>query len=242
MSPGHFYEDPVAAYDAIAPVYPDIAHRRRHYLHRVDEIIGNQLRAVNASSILDIGAGTGDRTLRIAQSASVDRVTIVEPGSRILPACPSNADLSRIRAEDLRQLTGQFDAVLCLWNVIGHIFPASARIDALREMARLAGPGGTIFIDVNNRYNARQYGLLRTFSRALFDRMRPSDSNGDVRVSWSVNGEPVISRGHVFTDREFQKLAAQAGLEIVARWSIDYDTGEIVDSSWSGNLLYRLKP
>jgi 2-polyprenyl-3-methyl-5-hydroxy-6-metoxy-1,4-benzoquinol methylase len=143
-----------------------------------------------------------------------------------------------MRAEDLHQIAERFDAITCLWNVMGHIFPADARAEVLQQFARLVAPGGRIFLDVNHRYNSRSYGIVPTIGRFLHDRLLPNETNGDVEVNWGV----CTTRGHVFTDREMKRLFQAANLTIEKRVIVDYATGQLRRGSWQGNLFYVLRP
>jgi SAM-dependent methyltransferase len=145
-----------------------------------------------------------------------------------------------MRAEDLHLLAPEFDVILCLWNVLGHVFPASARVEVLRQFARLLSPRGRIFIDVHNRYNARQYGTLLTTLRFLHDRLSGRD-NGDVQVSWGAGETRCLTKGHVFTRREIESLYRSASLKIENRLVIDRSTGQQCRWSTQGHLLYVLR-
>jgi hypothetical protein len=154
----------------------------------------------------------------------------------------STGEFWDMRAERLSGVHAHFDIVTCLWNVLGHIFPASNRIEVLRQFARLASPDGRIFIDVNHRYNLRHYGVVATLLRFMRDRVAPNDTNGDVLVTWDIDGTPCRTGGHVFTDAEFVLLCGAAGLAIEKRYVVDYGTGELRKASFMGNLLYVLRP
>jgi hypothetical protein len=129
--------------------------------------------------------------------------------------------------------------ILCLWNVLGHVFPSEARVGVLRECGRLLSARGRLFIDVNHRYNAAQYGLLPTAYRFLYDLVRPRVENGDVVVRWSVGGREYVTDGHVFTDAEFRRLCGAAGLVVQKRINVSYATGEVC-GPFAGNPLYIL--
>jgi hypothetical protein len=146
-----------------------------------------------------------------------------------------------MRAQDLHGRPGGFDAVTCLWNVLGHVFPAAARLEALRQFGRLACAGGRIFVDLNHRYNARHYGVLATAARFLRDRVSPDGATGDVTVAWEIQGRRVSTAGHVFTGREFTALSQAAGLRIEKRFVVDYASGQLRRRSCEGNLLYVLR-
>jgi hypothetical protein len=68
----------------------------------------------------------------------------------------------------------------------------------------------------------------------------PSDDNGDVAVSWQVGDRTIRTHGHVFTQAEMQKLFRRAGLKMVRRWVVNYETGAECRSSFFGQLLYQL--
>jgi SAM-dependent methyltransferase len=232
--------DPVDAYDRIAPVYARIAARRAAYLGAVDRLILAHVPA-GARTMLDVGAADGARAARIAQAAAIDELTLLEPSAAMRAQCPAGATLWTLRAEQLGSREGRFDLITCLWNVLGHIFPAPARGEALRQCARLVAPGGRICVDVSHRYNARHYGAAATLARFLRDRLAPGETNGDVTVNWDVDGTRCTTSGHVFTHREFAALARSARLRIERRYAVDYATGALRRCGFEGNLLYVLK-
>ena len=144
--------------------------------------------------------------------------------------CPAQAKIWAMRAEDLHRQPGSFDVITCLWNVLGHVLSTAARVGVLRQFERLVSPEGRIFIDLNHRYNARHYGALATAARLLRDRVWPGDRNGDVRVTWNIEGCRISTTGHVFTHREVAALSRAAGLHIEKRFVIDYASGEVASA------------
>ena len=224
--------DPVEAYDRIAEAFPRLSEQRRAYLEAVDGIIVAAI-PQGSRSLLDIGAGDGVRALRIAGAAGLNRVVLLEPSAAMRRHWPAEVTGWAVRAEELRSQQGQFDVIICLWNVLGHIFPASARVEVIRQCGRLLAPGGRIFIDVNHRYNTAHYGWAATIWRFL------RGSSGDVVVVW--NPEGIRTSGHVFTDREFRHLCREAGVSIERRFVVDYATGAVRRWSFQGHLLYVLR-
>lgn len=231
--------DPVAAYDRLAPYYSHFSKRRAAYLRSVEEQIAARI-PVGAKSLLDIGAGDGGRAIRIASAAGISRVVLLEPSVNMCGQMPTGWEVWQSRAEDLDigPIAERFDVITCLWNVLGHIHGADARIRALSAAAQLLSPSGLLFVDVIHRYNVRSYGATMTVARWLRDRILPSDTNGDVKAHWQTAAGEISAYGHVFTDPEMRCLAAAAGLQQVERIVLDYETGAICRASWAGNLLY----
>ncbi len=153
----------------------------------------------------------------------------------------SSSDYVDLRVEELSRLEGSFDVIVCLWNVIGHVFPHAARVEAMRQFHRLLRPGGRVFVDVAHRYNAARYGAVRTAGRWLYDHVAPSDTHGDVTASWNLAGREYNVRGHVFTHREFAGMASAAGLVIARRIVVDYDSGAECSFGFQGNLVYIME-
>jgi SAM-dependent methyltransferase len=240
--------DPVAAYDRVARFYPKIAERRKRYLEGVDALTVARI-PPGSRTMLDVGAGDGKRALGIADKCGLDQVVLLEPSAEMIKeGGGGQARVWGFRAEDLgrddlhcEERNRQFDVITCLWNVLGHIRPEEKRVHILCQLERLLSPHGLLFLDVNHRYNARSYGLLRTAGRFLYDQLLPAASNGDVTVSWNLENVRCRTFGHVFTDREIRRLAREAGFTIGERVAVDYDTGEVKHRSWEGNLFYVLR-
>jgi len=234
------FRDPVAAYDQIAPVFARLAEQRIPYLYGIDQLVISGIPA-GSRSLLDVGSGDGSRARRIAQARGIEELVLLEPSLAMQGNGRVDAKVWNMRAEELRSVEAQFDVITCLWNVLGHIFPASARIEVLRQFARLSSRQGRIFVDVNRRYNARHYGWLRTGLRFLRDQVSWNEKTGDVVVAWDAGQEKCATQGHVFTGREFRALALGAGLSIETMLIVDYATGELRRWSCEGNLFYVLR-
>jgi len=232
--------DPVAAYNRIAPEYGRISDRRRLYLDRVEELVIHEVPR-SSRSLLDIGAADGRRAAHIASACGLSEITLLEPSMEMRETWPATVRSWAMRAEELPAAAGSFDVITCLWNVLGHVFPAANRIEVLRQSARLLAPEGVMFVDLNHRYNARHYGMLPTIARIIRDYIFPGERNGDVVAKWTVGRTTYRTRGHVFTHGEFRSLAFGSGLRIRKVFVVDYETGGLHGSRFSGNLLYTLE-
>lgn len=231
--------DPLSAYDRLAPYYSHFSKRRAAYLRAVEEQIAARIPA-GAKSLLDIGAGDGARAIRIASVTDISRVVLLEPSAKMSSETPAGFEVWRKPAEDLDAdaIAERFDVITCLWNVLGHVPGFETRVRALRAATQFLSPKGMLFVDVIHRYNMRSYGVTMTVARWLRDRISPSDNNGDVKAHWSTAGGEITTYGHVFTSRGMRLLGEAARLKFVERIVIDYETGQIRQASWTGNLLY----
>ena len=234
--------DPVSAYDRLAPFYAQFSERRTRYLRSVEAQIALRIPA-GTKSVLDIGAGDGSRALRIAGKLGISRAVLLEPSEQMSHQTFAVCERWNTRVEDLdiNTISERFDVVTCLWNVLGHIQGFDRRVRALRLAGQLLSPKGLLFVDVIHRYNLRTYGLVMTVARWLRDHLAPGDGNGDVITRWKTAAGEIQTYGHVFTDREIDRLAESAGLQRMERVTIDYGTGRICRTKWMGNFLYVLR-
>lgn len=235
-------DDPVVAYDRLAPYYSHFSKKRSAYLRSVEKQIAARI-PKGAKSLLDIGSGDGSRAARIAGAAGMPRVVLLEPSAKMSSETPTGYEVWRRRAEDLDAdaIAERFDVMTCLWNVLGHVPGFETRVRSFNAAAQILSPRGVLFVDVIHRYNMRSYGATMTVARWLRDRISPSENNGDVKASWPTAGGEISTYGHVFSEREMRRLAGAAGLECAERIVIDYGTGEVRRASWTGNLLYVLQ-
>ena len=227
-------------YDYLAPHFAQLSNRRRAYLSAVEELIISQI-PHSSRSLLDVGAGDGARASRIAHGAGIENLVLLEPSPEMRKNWPPSVEHWPIPAEQLCDKQASFDVITCLWNVLGHISPAGNRAEVLRHCARLLSPEGLLFVDVNYRYNARHYRIAPTLLRMLHDLIHPNVKNGDVTVRWNLEGSRYTTKGHVFTQREFRRMATSAGLTIVKQFTVDYDTGKLCRQQFTGNPLYVLR-
>jgi SAM-dependent methyltransferase len=235
--------DPVAAYDRVTPVFGDLSLRREAYLRKIEESVIARVPA-NSQSLLDVGAGDGARAMRIAHGAGIHQIVLLEPSAKMREGADASCEIWPLRAEALAESAiaagKSFDVITCLWNVLGHIQPPD-RIRVLKNLSLLLTPNGALFVDVNHRYNMRSYGLWRTVGRIVYDRVFPSENNGDVTMHWDVRGAACSTYGHVFTQIEMQRLIGGAELVTGETIFVDYESGEIRRSGLTGHLFYVLR-
>jgi SAM-dependent methyltransferase len=226
-------------YDAVAPGYGQMAEARRPYLDAVDDLVIRAVRDRRPATHLDVGCGDGRRTLRIAGALEVGDVLGIDESAGML-ALARQRGLTVHHGTVLDYHGGPFGLVTCLWNTLGHV-PAAERQATLACIAGLLSPRGMLFLDVNNRYNARAYGLRRVAGNMWRD--ATGAPSGDV-VARAVaeEGRPVATGGHVFAPMEVDRLlAAVPQLAIRQKTYVDYASGRVAPSRFQGQILYRIE-
>ncbi len=227
-------------YDDLAPFFRAYAERRSAYLRSVDRLVAPWL---TGTGLLDVGAGDGVRAGRLARQAGLERLVMVEPSPAMAALCRKVCScVLTVPVQELRLSDQTFDSVTCLWNVIGHIRGFETRVEALRKMASLLAPGGSLHLDVQNRYNARAYGWRTVARNLLRDMVRPRRENGEREFDLVVGGHRLHGRGYVFSPAEIARTIEAAGLRILHREIVDYDTGSSCRIPFQGQLYFRLAP
>jgi SAM-dependent methyltransferase len=226
-------------YDALAPHYREYSAKKSAYLAAVDGFVVGNIPA-RASSLLDVGAGDGVRGMDIARRAKIGKVVLSDPSPEMIARCRQLEpdDVWHSTAEALPETGLQFDVILCLWNVLGHLAGRDARVQALSRMRQLLAPGGTVFFDVNNRHNASGYGWLEVAKRRIIDAVAFDERRGDATFDWNVGGRFFPAMGHLFTPAEIRGIAEESGLHIVKNVAVNYATGVISQSKLRGQLLF----
>ena len=168
------------------------------------------------------------------------RLVLAEPSAPMAALCRefAQAEVWPCEAEALPgpEADGAFDAVLCLWNVLGHVDGHARRMEALRRMRALLAPGGVLVADVHNRYNVAAAGVAAVSGRAWRDWRAPAEENGDVSFTWQVDGLTLPARGHLFAPAGVRALCDEAGLRIEHEAFVDYATGRL-RGPWTGQMV-----
>lgn len=213
-------------YTTLADSYAETRKERQVYLDAVDDIILKELGEMDGQRIIDIGCGDGVRGVKIATALDKDIVSLDASDGMVMRARQVSpaAFVEDIGSDEFDTEKYASNAALLLWNVLGHI-NKNQRGVALRNIAELLEDDGILILDVNNQFNAAQYGEANAArNRDAVLTGRP-EHTGDFTATHSVNGQKIKTVSHIFHTDEISNLLHDAGFESTIRY-VHYDTGE----------------
>lgn len=168
-------------------------------------------------NILDIGFGSG-RTFEMLRDKNIDYTGIDNaPGFvEFVQNKYGEARDFRFLEMDMTQLgfeDKRFDLVFAIAS-FHHIPTKKLRIQVLKEMYRVLKPGGFVLMTNWNLFQAKylsqvlRYGLKNGF-------MAESYTFGDVDIPWTGKEKVVMRYYHSFRLGEIEKLAQEAGFDVL---------------------------
>ena len=95
-------------------------------------------------TVLEVGCGVGSLTSRVVAGCAFDRLVSIDISPEAVEYCRQNLRNAAVefRCADVREVTGNFDAIICM-NVLEHI---EDDIAALSRMLDMLTPGGVLFL------------------------------------------------------------------------------------------------
>jgi hypothetical protein len=216
------------AYGGEARYRPD-SRAFRESLFPFEESVLAQFFPPPPAHILLGGAGGGREAFALAERGY--RVTAFEPGQELFEQLARSRGELPIEAhrgayEDLARLFPQqaadgFDAAIFGWASFSHVRSHKARLDALREFARLtAGPVLVSFLALKSQPTERL---------ARFRRWTPRRADRDPQDVFAMT----VGLYHPVDEEEVRSLAKSAGLRVL---DLNFDTRE---TGWPYVVLQR---
>ena len=225
-------------YNSALPHYITMSSQRGNYLRGVDNIVIQSLKGMRIENLLDIGAGDGRRSKHLADALEIGRVTAIESSSKMAEEARVYLGKNNVivgHAEKREFPEEYFDAVICLWNVFGHIPNVNDRIEVLKKISKCLKPDGKCIIDVNNRYNLRYYGFWNVARNLFNDLIHKKDSGW---FSFQVND--VEGKVYIHRPGEIERYVSGINLKVESVYYIDYESGIIREKQWEGQCVYVL--
>jgi glycine/sarcosine N-methyltransferase len=155
-TPADFYDDLAGSYDRI---YPDWEASIRRQGAALDGLVGGAL-GPGRRVILDCAVGIGTQLLGLAAHGHRLAGSDLSAGAvrRARAECGRRGVEAGLAVADMRALPfagGTFDVVVCADNSLPHLLTAQDVVAALREMRRVARPGGLVLVTTRDYDRAR---------------------------------------------------------------------------------------
>jgi len=221
-------------YKSISSLYQEISSRRAHYLQSIDELIIESI-ITPIHNYLDVGAGDGLRSMIIAEKATPSKIVLLDNCADMFDARRiTNSNVSFI-TEDIKYYNSEikFDLVTCLWNVFGHVGNIADRQESLSKIYNLLNDKGLFIIDINNRYNIKNYSYLEVFKNKLKDFARMKNSG-----YYPLGQRKDKTQVYIHHPFEFEKMAENVGFKLLQKKYVNYDSGKIEKTHNDGQLFY----
>ena len=222
--------DAAEMYDKMAADYADIAKKKSAYINSVNKIIFKN--APRVKRYLDIGGGDGLRTKWISHILNIPHVDLIDVSPEMIKKAERHG-FNKTECVDFNDYCDMVDCpsyelVTALWNVLGHI---EERDEALLNIHDILDKNnGLCFIDVNNRYNLA-YGIWNVIKNIIFRR------SGNHTFKFKGEEYPT----YLFSPPEIKRLLKKAGLEIVKKYGVNYETGKVSKSLFRGQMVFIVR-
>lgn len=228
-------------YDLIAKEYKNISLKKKIYLNSVNKIIIKYLR--KKKNILDAGSGDGLRLEKIRKKLKNKNFSAIEPSKKMYGLFKKNSKIpiKNIGLENIKDLNQKFDAITCLWNVFGHVSTNEKRLNILKDIKKKLNPKGYLIFDVNNRHNAKQYGIIKIIYRVLVDKFFFNEKRGDAKYEIIQENKKVKGNGHLFTIGEIELLIKKSNFQLKKVYFVNYSNGKVEKTPFFGQILVILE-
>ena len=187
-------------------------------------------------SVLDIGCGEGRYLLALLERG-FENLTGIEVSTKM---CKKLEEIlqAKGKAHDVRLLNSDFlevgeelsqvEVALCLFGVIGHVFPSSQRHRFLRVVHQCLKPGGYFIGSVPNGYRGFLFDQLRSAVSRLagggLDR-------GEVWYSRRFSGRDCRNRYRVYSPAEVRRVLLSHGFD-----QVELSSESLVSEVWDTRL------
>ena len=222
-------------YNTISKAYRDISSSRQTYLDAIDDYIIEEIG--QADSFLDVGAGDGRRSFKIAAGVKAEQVTLLDNSPQIAANIATHESIEVvIESIENFKTKNKYNLITCLWNVLGHVGDKAARQMFFKRAKELLAVGGHLVLDVNNRYNINHYGNKNVMNNLSKD-LKLDETAGWFNLGTEENKTLV----YVHAPLEIEAMAEKEGLSVKKVEYIDYKTGDKMETFFEGQLLYYIK-
>ena len=114
-------------------------------------------------------------------------------------------------------------------------------LDLLKDIKKKLNPKGYLIFDVNNRHNAKQYGIIKIIYRVLVDKFFFNEKRGDAKYEIVQENKKVKGYGHLFTIGEIELLIKKSNFQLKKVYFVNYSNGKVEKTPFFGQILVILE-
>lgn len=227
-------------YNSFAPYYGGKTKNRRRYREAIDNLIVNS--GIETNVFLDVGSADGKRAVKLASKLRPEKLFLIDNSPKMFKFYLKDVKNSILVDISTAKLDKKInaDVITCLWNVLGHIENQRSFENALINMQDMLSNGGSLFLDVNNRYNYVNYGIWNVLKNLLKDIFFYKWSNGNFKVSVKLGYNRIHCYVHIFNPFELFFTVKRLGFKVKKILFVDYDTGKLSKNPFKGQMYLQL--
>lgn len=162
-------------YDSYARFYDYFELAGNEESEELNIFLDELFRINEVKTIIDLACGTGAQSIGLARKGY--KVTASDLSSGMLAVAAKKAGkktpVKFVQADMRHEISGSFDAALCIFNAIGHLTPDQCR-SFFKMVRNHLNPNGIFVFDILN-FTAMQAGAFRQFKKlrkeAVIDEM-----------------------------------------------------------------------
>ncbi|WP_419418732.1 class I SAM-dependent methyltransferase [Legionella sp. D16C41] len=207
-----------------------------------NQTIENILKQYNVKTILDLTCGTGSQVFWLTKRGY--SVVGVDINTNMLKIAQNKAKREHLNIQfikgDMRSVkVGEFDAVITIFNAIGHLTKADFQI-TIENIYQNLKPGGFYLFDI---FNLRYFLTDNNITKLTIDWIKAEKEKKLREIQFSTINEegilasyttlieeyesskPKISKSaqtlQIYTSKQLQELLQQAGFKILSQCNMD---------------------
>ena len=233
-------------FNLLASKYDYYSLKRKKYIDKINEIVCDKISQFSNPNVIDIGCGTGSRAEKIKEITNCN-MTCCDISEKMLEIA-SRKKIDKVFQADILEVSdkvedNKYDVVLCLFNVFGYLSCDEDRSKAMRELASILDNKGMLIIDVMNLFHTGEgLSFKKNICQIACEMLISAFSNdkkvGDIEFNVEVEHKFIAGWVHGFSDRKMKQLFKKAGLKVIEKRIIGYDSGEEKKLFWKGQLFY----
>jgi len=225
-------------YNNIADTYQNQVNSKIKYLNAVDDFIVSTMKEQSVRNYLDIGTGDGRRAFKLIEAMGIGGdIVLVDDSGNMLSAIANHEKVTVFNDTIFNfKRDAKFQLVTCLWNVLGHLPSKIDRINLFKLVEAHLAPNGVFIFDVNNRYNTSYYGF-----KSVSNNLKKDHFNEDNAGWFSLGDPPNETQVYIHSPFDIEEYIVSTDLVLEKTLYKDYITGEVRDTFFEGQLIYKLR-